>query len=164
MKAVRLHQMGRSESLRYEEAPSPVPKDDQVLVRVFAAGITPTEFDWFPTFHAPDGGARPFPVTLGHEFSGIVAAVGPAGTGVHIGDPVYGLNDWFAEGAQAEYCLTVPANIVEPKRAQLIAIARLIERGVLRPILGNVFPIEDFRRAYEAKPLRGKHVMRIAES
>ena len=38
--------------------------------------------------------------------------------GVQVGDLVYGLSDWFIDGAQADYCLTVPANIA-PKSPSL---------------------------------------------
>ena len=31
--------------------------------------------------------------------------------GVQVGDPIYGLSDWFTHGAQADYCLAIPANI-----------------------------------------------------
>lgn len=89
-----------------------------MLIRVSATAITPTEFAWYPTFHSPEGGARPFPIILGHEFSGVVDAIGPACTGVQVGDAVYGLSDWFIDGAQAEYCLTVPANVA-PKPVSL---------------------------------------------
>lgn len=118
MRAIRLHQVGGWESLRHEDAPKPSSKDDQVLVRVSATAITPTEFAWYPTFHTLEGGSRPFPVILGHEFSGVVAAIGPACTGIQIGDPVYGLSDWFSDGAQAEYCLTAPGNLA-PKPVSL---------------------------------------------
>jgi len=118
MKAIRLNQVGGPESLRCEDAPKPTPNDNQVLVRVHATAITPTEFAWYPTFHTPDGGPRPFPIILGHEFSGVVDAIGPACMGVQVGDPVYGLSDWFIDGAQADYCLTVPANIA-PKPGTL---------------------------------------------
>lgn len=84
MKALRFHQTGGPESLRYEEAPKPSPNDNQVLVRVYATAITPTEFAWYPTFHTPDGGPRPFPIILGHEFSGVVEEIGPACKGVQI--------------------------------------------------------------------------------
>ena len=143
MKAIRLHQVGGSESLRYEDAPKPSPKDNQVLVRVSAAAITPTEFAWYPTFHTREGGNRPFPIILGHEFSGVVEAMGPTCTGVRTGDAVYGLNDWFMDGAQAEYCLTVPANIapkpttLDHTQAAVVPISALtawqalIERGRL---------------------------------
>ena len=118
MKAIRLHRVGGSESLLYEDAPKPSPKDDQVLVQIYAAAITPTEFAWYPTFRTPAGGTRNFPLILGHEFSGVVEAIGPACVGVQVGDPVYGLNDWFIDGAQAEYCLTVPTYIA-PKPVAL---------------------------------------------
>ena len=55
MKAIRLDQVGGPESLLYEETPKPIPKDHQVLVQVYATAITPTEFDWYPTFHTPEG-------------------------------------------------------------------------------------------------------------
>ena len=86
MRAIRLHQVDGSKALRSEEAPKLSPEDNQVLVRVSAAAITPTEFAWYPTFHTPEGGNRPFPVILGHEFSGVVEAMGPTCTGVQIGD------------------------------------------------------------------------------
>jgi NADPH:quinone reductase-like Zn-dependent oxidoreductase len=93
MRAIRLHQVGGSESLRYEEAPTPSPKDNQVLVQIYATAITPTEFAWYPTLHIREGGTRPFPIILGHEFSGVVDTIGSACTGVQVGDPVYGLSD-----------------------------------------------------------------------
>ena len=53
--------------------------------------------------------------------------------------------------------------IVEPDRIQLIEIAHLIDAGVIRPIVGAAFAMDNFRQAYKEKPLRGKHVLRIAE-
>jgi NADPH:quinone reductase-like Zn-dependent oxidoreductase len=53
--------------------------------------------------------------------------------------------------------------IVEPNRNQLVDISRLIDTGVLRPVVGAVFSMENFRQAYEQKPLRSKNVLRIAE-
>jgi NADPH:quinone reductase-like Zn-dependent oxidoreductase len=118
MKAIRLNQMNGPQSLVYEDAPKPTPKDNQVLVQVYATAVTSTEFDWYPTFHTPEGGMRSFPIILGHEFSGVVEAVGSDCRGVQVGDPIYGLSDWFIDGAQAEYCLTVPADIA-PKPVTL---------------------------------------------
>jgi NADPH:quinone reductase-like Zn-dependent oxidoreductase len=51
------------------------------------------------------GEARPFPLILGHEFSGVVAEVGRGVTAPARGEAVYGLNDWFRDGAQADYCV-----------------------------------------------------------
>jgi NADPH:quinone reductase-like Zn-dependent oxidoreductase len=47
----------------------------------------------------------------GHEFSGIVAALGANVHTFGVGDEVYGMNDWFAAGATAEFCVTLPQNI-----------------------------------------------------
>lgn len=118
MKAIRLHEVGGPEALVYEDALKPSPKGNELLIRVHATAITPTEFNWYPTFHTSEGGMRPFPIILGHEFSGVVEAVGPDCTGVQVGDRVYGLSDWFIDGAQAEYCLTVPDDIA-PKPVTL---------------------------------------------
>jgi NADPH:quinone reductase-like Zn-dependent oxidoreductase len=53
--------------------------------------------------------------------------------------------------------------IVEPNRNQLIDISRLIDTAVIRPVVGTVFSMENFRQAYKQKPVRGKNVLRIAE-
>jgi NADPH:quinone reductase-like Zn-dependent oxidoreductase len=42
---------------------------------------------------------------LGHEFSGVIESAGPNVTGFRAGEEVFGLNDWFTNGAQAEYCV-----------------------------------------------------------
>jgi NADPH:quinone reductase-like Zn-dependent oxidoreductase len=111
MKAIRLHARGGPESLRFEDAPKPQPAAGEVLVRVRAAAVTPTELLWVPTWATRDGGPRPLPVIPGHEFSGDVAALGEGVTAVGMGEAVYGMNDWFGDGAQAEYCLARAADI-----------------------------------------------------
>src|SRR6516162_1915119 len=105
MKVIRLHARGGPESLRFEDAPAPRPGPGEVLVRVRAAAVTPTELLWVPTWATRDGGPRPLPVIPGHEFSGEVAALGEGVTAV------YGMNDWFGDGAQAEYCLARAADV-----------------------------------------------------
>ena len=47
----------------------------------------------------------------GHEFSGLITAIGKDVQGFEVGDEVYGMNDWFADGATAEYCIALPQNI-----------------------------------------------------
>ena len=111
MKAIRLHARGGPETLRFEDAPAPRPGPGEVLVRVRAAAVTPTELLWAPTWATRDGGPRPLPVIPGHEFSGEVAALGKGVTAVGVGEAVYGMNDWFGDGAQAEYCLARPADV-----------------------------------------------------
>ena len=103
MKAIYLNQKGGAESLMLGNLPQPQPQAGEVLVKVHATAVTPTEFQWYPTFSTPSGEARPFPIVLSHEFSGMVAALGAGVENFKIGEAVYGLNDWFANGAQVEY-------------------------------------------------------------
>ena len=53
--------------------------------------------------------------------------------------------------------------IVEPSRTQLAEIARLIDGGVLRPVVGAVFPLAEAREAYQHKPVRGKVVLHVVD-
>jgi NADPH:quinone reductase-like Zn-dependent oxidoreductase len=111
MKAIRQHGRGGPQSLRYEDAPKPSPKPGEVLVRVRAAGVTPTELNWVTSRTTQSGAPRPLPFIPGHEFSGEVAALGEGVAIVDVGDEIYGMNDWFGDGTQAEYCLARIADI-----------------------------------------------------
>src|SRR5262249_24894174 len=53
--------------------------------------------------------------------------------------------------------------IVEPSRAQLAEIARLIDGAALDPVVGAVFPLAEARQAYQHKPVRGKVVLRVVD-
>ncbi len=117
MRALRLEESVPKPLLRQYETPKPKPGRGEILVRVRAAAVTPTELLWYPTTHNKDGSPRLHAVP-GHEFSGEVAETGEGVTGFSPGDAVYGLNDWFAEGALAEYCLTRPEWIA-PKPGSL---------------------------------------------
>ena len=88
--------------------PVPEPQAGEILIQVSAAGVTPTEKLWYPTRHHADGTARSKAIP-GHEFSGTVAALGAGATSYNLGDVVFGFNDWFAEGATAEFCITKPS-------------------------------------------------------
>jgi NADPH:quinone reductase-like Zn-dependent oxidoreductase len=115
MKAMRVNGMGQGPVLVATELPEPQPAEGELLIRVRAAGVTPTELVWYPTTHTKEGGPRTNAVP-GHEFSGIVAALGKGVHDFHLEDEVYGMNDWFADGATAEFCLTQPQNIaLKPK-------------------------------------------------
>ncbi len=105
MRASRLHAYRAPQSLREDDAPSPRAAAGEVLIRVHAAGVTPSELQWVPTSSGRDGAPRPLPIILGHEFSGEIAAVGDGVRERSVGEAVYGLNDWFGDGASAEYCV-----------------------------------------------------------
>lgn len=118
MKAAYLTRKAGAEALIVGEQVQPAPKAGEVLVRVHATAITPSELDWYPTFHLASGAARPFPIVLGHEFSGVIEALGADAAGFQVGDAVYGLNDWFSNGAQAEY-VVAPVTMLARKPVAL---------------------------------------------
>lgn len=53
-----------------------------------------------------------------HEFSGEIAEIGEGVAEFGIGQEIYGMNDWFEDGALAEYCITQP-DWVAPKPSRL---------------------------------------------
>jgi NADPH:quinone reductase-like Zn-dependent oxidoreductase len=111
MKAMFLKKQAGYEELVFGDLPQPRPGRGEVLVQVHATAITPAEFQWFPTFSTPDGTPRPFPIIQSHEFSGSIAGVGEGVTELKSGEAVYGMNDWFANGAQAEFCVAPAAAV-----------------------------------------------------
>src|SRR5580698_9911702 len=117
MRLMRLTGTGAGTVLTEQNEPQPAPGPGEVLVRVHAAGVIPTELQWYPTSHTKTGEPRSHAVPS-HEFSGVVAALGEGTTGFKVGDEVYGMNDWFSDGALAEYC-TAPASSIALKPARL---------------------------------------------
>ena len=113
MKAVRIHARGGPEQLVYEDAPKPVPRRSEALVRVLAAGVTPTELAWQSAYTTRDGSDR-LPAVPGHEFAGIVEMLAPEATDVNPGAAVYALSDFWRDGADAEY-VAIMASALAPK-------------------------------------------------
>jgi NADPH:quinone reductase-like Zn-dependent oxidoreductase len=112
------------------QAEQPAPGPGEILVRVIAAGVTPTELEWYPTSHLKTGEPR-LGAIPGHEFSGVVEAAGSKVTGIEPGQEIYGMNDWFAEGALAEYCLTQPGFVAPKPRRLTHAEAASVPIGAL---------------------------------
>src|SRR4051794_23104835 len=117
MYAVRIHHRAGPEQLAFEAAARPVPYADDVLVEVHAAGITPSELTWDSSFVSGDGRSR-LPAIPSHELSGVVAAVGEDAAGLAVGDAVYGLTDFWRDGAAAQFQL-VRSSDLAPKPASL---------------------------------------------
>ena len=120
MKAVRFHEFGGPEVLRYEEVEQPTPGAGQVRIRVAASA-----------FNAADNGMRagflPIPVVLphvpGYDVSGTVDALGEgvSGTtdgGLQVGDAVIGFLPMERDGGAAEYVIA-PADAVVPAPTNL---------------------------------------------
>jgi NADPH:quinone reductase-like Zn-dependent oxidoreductase len=115
VKAIRLHRRDGPEDLILEDAPVPESGSGDVLVRVFATGITPTELTWDETYEHADGTPR-IPTIPGHEASGVVERVAPDVDDVRPGDEVYGLADFPRDGAAAEFVAIRAANLArKPK-------------------------------------------------
>jgi len=110
MKAMQVNKADQGPVLILVELQKPEAGLGEILVQVHAAAVTPTELLWYPTTHTKSGTARTRTVP-GHEFSGVIAAIGKDVQDFEVGDEIYGMNDWFADGATAEYCITLPQNI-----------------------------------------------------
>lgn len=117
MHALLLHQRGGPEQLVYGETACPPLAIDDVLVRVRAASITPTELRWPSTWEDRAGRER-LPVIPAHEVAGIVTALGYGTTGIAVGTAVYGLTDWYRNGAAADY-IAVEARDLAPMPTSL---------------------------------------------
>ncbi|MEX1207921.1 MAG: NAD(P)-dependent alcohol dehydrogenase [Acidimicrobiia bacterium] len=103
MRAVVHDRFGPPEVLRIEDVPAPVPKDDEVLVRVRATTVSQTDCHVRRArpivWRFMIGFFRPKWRTLGMEFAGEIEAVGSAVTKFAVGDRVFGMKNY---GANAE--------------------------------------------------------------
>ena len=117
MKVVRVTGTQAHPQTVLDDAPVPTPADGELLIRVGAAGLMPTELLWDPTWRTPSGESRVGAVP-GHEFSGAVAAFGAGVRAFKIGQAVFGMNAWTADGAMAEFT-TAPVSAVTAKPSAL---------------------------------------------
>jgi NADPH:quinone reductase-like Zn-dependent oxidoreductase len=110
MKAVRVHEYGGPEVLKYEEAPRPKPGPGEVLVRIRAAGVNP--MDWkVREGYLREALAYRMPFVPGWDVSGVVEATGPNVTQLAAGDEVYGYPSVVRDGAYAEYAVVPEAEL-----------------------------------------------------
>jgi len=113
MKAVRFHDYGGGDVLVLEEIPRPAIGDDEVLVKVAAAGVNPV--DWkVRGGYLKDFMPYDLPLIPGWDFSGVVEETGSGVSGLAAGEEVYGLADLARDGTYAEY-VAVKAATVAPK-------------------------------------------------
>src|SRR5262245_54482428 len=96
--------------LSLTDLPYPVVSENDVVVRVHAAGFTRGELDWPDTWTYRDGRDRT-PSVPGHELSGVVAELGDGVTGLSVGQRVFGLADWARNGSLAEYTAVETRNL-----------------------------------------------------
>ncbi|MEV5775270.1 NADP-dependent oxidoreductase, partial [Streptomyces antimycoticus] len=96
--------------LSLTDMPYPHAAENDVIVRVHAAGITPGELDWPATWTDRAGRDRT-PSVPGHELSGVVEELGFGTTGLSVGQRVFGLADWARNGSLAEYVAVEARNL-----------------------------------------------------
>ena len=110
MKVAYIEQFGGPEVLQYGDLPDPVAAAGQVVVDVAAASVNGA--DW--RVRAGQYGQATFPLVLGRDFSGSVAALGAGVDDLKIGDAVFGVLEAGREGAYADK-LAINAAIIAKK-------------------------------------------------
>jgi NADPH:quinone reductase-like Zn-dependent oxidoreductase len=146
MKAFTYHEFGSPDVLRLEEVDKPVPKDNQILIKVRGLSVNPLDWHFLeglPYTARPlaFGFLKPTVTQLGVDYSGTVEAVGKDVTDIKPGDEVYG-NKF---GAFAEYVVATskalslkPAGLTFEQAASLpvaalTALQTLRDHGKVQP-------------------------------
>jgi len=118
MRALVVKRYARSDQITFVDIPRPVPKPDEMLVQIRAAGLNPIDN------MIPKGTFKPIlrlqlPATLGSDLAGVVVEVGSSVTRFKAGDAVFAsIFDRGSTGALAEFAL-VPENAAALKPANL---------------------------------------------
>jgi len=103
MKAIVAHEYGGPEVLRYEDAPVPEPKENELLVRVIASGVNPADPLIVSGKYAREFGTH-LPLIPGYDMAGVVEKIGAKIAKLKVGDPVYAYLLWG--GGWAEHTVT----------------------------------------------------------
>jgi NADPH:quinone reductase-like Zn-dependent oxidoreductase len=104
MKAVVLREYGGPEPLKLEEAPRPEPKDDEVLVRVIAAGVNPVDA-YVRQGMLSKRGRDKRPAIIGYDIAGVVEKTGAKVTKFKAGDAVYAYLSIMRGGGYAQFAI-----------------------------------------------------------
>ena len=104
MKAIVVHEYGGPEALKYEDAPRPEPKEDEVLVRVMAAGVNPVD-TYVRQGSLAKRGMDNRPLIPGYDISGVVVETGANISNFKVGDAVYAYLPVARGGGYAEFAV-----------------------------------------------------------
>jgi NADPH:quinone reductase-like Zn-dependent oxidoreductase len=123
MKAIVVHEYGGPEVLKYEDASRPEPKDDELLVRVIAAGVNPVD-----RVARSEKGAQFFHIKLpaipGYDIAGLVEKTGAKITKFKTGDPVYAYLALDKAGGYADYAVATEGEAaLKPKSLTFVEAA-----------------------------------------
>ena len=120
MKAVVVNQYGGPEVLKYQDAPRPEPKDDEILVRVMAAGVNPVDS------YVRQGrfGKGNLPMIIGSDIAGVVEKTGATAKKFKPGDAVYCYLSVMRGGGYAEFAIARESETaLKPKNIDFITAA-----------------------------------------
>jgi len=136
MRAIRVHETGGPEMLRYDEVPAPEPAPDQVRVKVAATGL-----NYIDTYHRNGLYKLPLPFVPGGEFAGTVDAVGADVQGWSVGDRVATAS---GTGGYAEYALAPGDKLVRvPEGVELeMAAAVLLQGLTAHYLVTSTYPLK----------------------
>ncbi|WP_230719716.1 NADP-dependent oxidoreductase [Martelella mediterranea] len=137
MKRIQYFKYGKPEELSLADVDQPQPGRGQILVRVKAASVNPMDWKIRRGEMKMLSGSR-FPRGLGHDFSGVVDAVGPDVERFKLGDEVFGAASIRQAGAFAEYVVadtkTValkPSNLTFEQAATLTVVGSAAWVGLI---------------------------------
>ncbi|MGC4993526.1 NADP-dependent oxidoreductase [Nocardia salmonicida] len=130
MKAIRFHEFGASEVLRYEDVDRPVPAPGQVLVQVEATSFNPVD-DHIRAGHLAEMIPIALPYVPGIDLAGTVVELGADVTSWAVGDRVVAMLPLDSAGGAAEFAL-VPAESLAtaPQTIELVDAAALPLTGL----------------------------------
>ncbi len=130
MKAIVYHKYGSPDVLELKEVEKPIPKDNEVLIKVYATTVNRTDsatIRAIPFFaRLVTGLFKPKKQTPGTEFAGKIEEIGKNVTSYKVGDKVFGFDDQ-GSGSHAQYmrisedkAITIPDNITYGQAAASI--------------------------------------------
>jgi NADPH:quinone reductase-like Zn-dependent oxidoreductase len=122
MKAIVIHAFGSADVLKLEELPMPVPKADEVLVRVNCASVNPVDYKTRSGKY-PAVKQEQLPLVLGRDISGVVEQCGSAVSKFKKGTEVYAMLD-REHGGYAEYVIVKEQDLAaKPENLNFIEAA-----------------------------------------
>ena len=136
MKAIRVHQYGGVEALKYEEVPVPEPGEGEARLKVEAIGV-----NFIDIYHRIGRYQGSLPLTLGQEAAGTVDAVGPGVSGLKPGDRVACAS---VQGTYADF-VVVPAWRLVPIPAGVdsnAAAAVMLQGQTAHYLAHSTFPLQ----------------------
>lgn len=122
MNCIEIAKSGGPENLRVTSIPVPLPKKNEVLIKVYAAGINRPDIMQRQGNYPPPKGASPIP---GLEISGVIAKGNPISSKFKIGEKVCAL---VTGGGYAGYCIAPEAQVLRiPNNLSMIESAAIPE-------------------------------------